>query len=193
MWEVAKNVGGTTIGHYEVDSGGDASVTFGSTSGDSRIAQTYDHLVLKGSSRFDNSGQAYAYEWDGVRLNGDTGSNYRYQYLYGESTSTESGGASTYSSMFMYTAGYGARTGVFGNWTMWIPMYTSDKYKQIIGDASVGTGYNNSGNNGSITAYTSYSWENTAAITQIAIGPPGAGGSDYVEHTCFTLYGLTMS
>ena len=193
MWEVAKNVGGTPIGHYEVDSSPDASVTFGSTSGDSRIAQTYDHLVLKGSSRFDNSGSAANYECDCVRLNGDSGTNYRYQMFYGESASTEASAASTYSAMFMYTAGDGARSGVFGNWTMWIPMYTQDKYKQIIADASVGTGYNSAGANGSITAYTSDSWENTAAITQIAIGPPGAGGSDYVEHTCFTLYGLTMS
>ena len=193
MWEVAKNVGGTTIGHYEVDSSPDASVTFGSTSGDSRIAQTYNHLVLKGSSRFDNSGQSYAYEWDGIRFNGDTGSNYRYQYIYGESASTEAGGAAAYNAIFAYTAGYGAASGVFGNWTMWIPMYTQDKYKQITGDASVGTGQSGSGVSGAISAYISVSWESTAAITQITIGPPGAGGSDYVEHTCFTLYGLTMS
>ena len=50
VFEVAKDIGGATIGHFEC-TGDDALVTFGSVSGDSRISQAYDHLMMTLSVR----------------------------------------------------------------------------------------------------------------------------------------------
>jgi hypothetical protein len=52
-FEVATSADGSTwVGHDEVGSGGDAHVTFGSTSvADEYIKQTYDHLLLVASIR----------------------------------------------------------------------------------------------------------------------------------------------
>ena len=165
----------TVIEHYEVGSGGQASIEFTS------IPDTYTDLYLVLSLRSDRSGQ-YG---DGVVIkpNGSA-SNGTARYLQAYNGSVASGTRANISGGGAAAALTTAST--FSSCSVYIPNYTSTSAKSISTDGVVE-------HNGTqaIQGIEANLWNPSpnVAITSLTINPEI--GTNFVEFSSATLYGIT--
>jgi len=146
----------------------------------SNIPQTYAHLEIRGigqASYSSNDNGAI-----GVRLNGDTGSNYTRHFIRGSGSSVSAGGLT---STTFAEAGDGAylNTGsTVGASVISVFDYTNtNKYTTIRGLS----GMDNNGL-GAITLGSGL-WINTAAVTSLTIFQQNA---NFTDKSTFALYGI---
>ena len=171
----------TVIEHDEVDSGGVSYVEF------DNIPQTYNHLMLKISSRNDQN--AY-YDSSALNFNGDgnTGNNgYSFTAMFTTGNSvaaTRDVSRPDFDYANMQPADY-ANTDAFSCGTIWIMNYTSSKYKVVW--CQSGSENTSTSTGQFIPILMGGVWANTAAITSVKL-QPYAGL--LVEHSTHTLYGV---
>jgi hypothetical protein len=153
-----------------------SSVTFSS------IPQTYTDLQLVVSSRMSNSNvEAY----NNIRFNAST-SNYSGKYVVGDGASPSSG-SSPGSGVLTYTNGASTTSSTFGNYSVYIPNYTSSNYKSFSIDSV--------SENNAATAYAILVgglWSDTAAITSIVLNDT-VNSANFVSGSTFYLYGIKNS
>lgn len=141
-----------------------ASLTFSS------IPQGYTDIIIITSGLSQPAGGGAAF----LRFNGDTSSNYSYRYMFGNGSSTSSGG-------FSNTTGVptNRHNTTEGGGKAHIMSYSNSSiYKSVISTGA--------GNNISI-AYSSM-WRNTSPITSITIFPESGPG--WAAGFTATLYGI---
>lgn len=149
-----------------------ASITF------SDIVQTYKHLCVKISAR---QGAENAY---GIRLNGDTGSNYNFQLLGSDGsnvTHSNTAGTSQITSRGINPSNVTAS--VFGNTEFYILNYADTSYQKTVSVEGVNE-------NNAVEIYQSMGGGNitgTSAITSITVR---ANAGDLQVYSTFYLYGL---
>lgn len=146
------------------------------------IPQGFTDLLLVFSLRANNA--SYAFDDIGLRLNGDSASNYTNCILR-----TRDGSVGTFSgagsSITLYGAPSAGATGnTFGNASAYITNYTSSTTKSI---SAEGYGENNSGSavQGGIVAAR---WSGTAPVTSLTI--VSLNGWDFIVNSSVTLYGI---
>jgi hypothetical protein len=166
----------TLISSVTVGSGGAANIEFTS------IPSTYTDLCVKLSAR----GTLTGVTWQNLRLrfNSDSGSNYSYRLLAALSGSVLS--ASETSTYLRYSYGPYADTtaSTFSNAEYYIPNYSSSNPKSVSYDS---VAENNS--SAAALALTAGLWNNSAALSSIAI-TPDAGG-DWAQYSTAYLYGIS--
>ena len=153
-----------------VGSGGAANIDFTS------IPQTYTDLKIVISSRvsYATSGDAPYVDFNGLTTN-RTG-----RFLEGSGSSTAS---ATATRPGFISSGTNASTGAFGNAEIYIPNYTSNKFKTFSSDSVT--------ENNSTLAYQWFLtslWSSTDAVTRITLTPQSGS---FVQYTTATLYGIT--
>lgn len=167
------------VGDYEsiatiTANGTSQSLTFSS------IPQTYTHLQIRGIAQASYSSNDYGSI--GVRLNGDTGSNYTRHGIKGNGTSATSFGIT---STTFAECGDGAylNTGTtVGTSVITILDYTNTNKNTTV------RGFSGTDNNGiGSIALGSGLWLNTAAITSVTIYQQNA---NFTDKTTFALYGI---
>jgi len=153
------------------------------------IPSSYDHLYLIFSTRTDSpSGERDEAE---VILNNDTGTNYSLTQMWAGENGSGAGSQQTTGDeeiAKIYINGDGSTADTFGAGTLWIPNYANTTgYKQVLTHAAC---------EGATT--TNYRWglslcaglwASTAAINQITLQP--VTGTNFVQYSTFTLYGVT--
>jgi hypothetical protein len=152
------------------------SVTFSS------IPQTYTDLKLAISGRSDFG--AY-YGGGTLRYNGDTGYNYSFRRLYGD-TATGSTAATATGIENWDVNGAPTTASSFGNTQIYIPNYTGSNYKSCNIDYTV---ENNSadGINGIVAGL----WSNTSAITSVTLLSFTFATYYLQQYSTFYLYGIS--
>jgi hypothetical protein len=161
----------TLIERIEVPSGGQAAIEF------TVIPQSYTDLLVLLSGRTDRASLTDDLL---ITINGST-SNFTYRELIGTGSNAASGSGSTgYEAIITAT---NATANTFGNLQIYIPNYAGSNAK------SISTDYVHENN--SSTAYqgiVASLWNQTAAITSIALDPLNA---DFVQYSSASLYGIT--
>ena len=161
---------------YTVGAGGASSITF------TNISQGYTDLVIKASLRSSISAtNDYGY----LQFNGDTGSNYAYKQLAGNSNATSaSTGTSTGALLLRFNAATSA-SNVFGDNEVIIPKYVANANK--VATSLTASSNSASGASSAILSYWTTLWSNTSPITSILLAP--ASGT-FVQYSTVTLYGV---
>ena len=164
-----------------------SSVTF------SNIPQNYTDLVIKFTWRGTAAGSGA-----GLRVNGDTGSNYSYRALRASGTTAESFNSATWVSSFgtvydefifwgVSTSAFTANT--FASGDIYIPNYTSSNSKSVSIKVSP--------EDNSTTVTTPYIvaglWSGTNAISSLTfmVDPNASGSPIIAANSTFYLYGIT--
>ena len=164
----------TLLETISVGAAGASSVTFNS------IPQTgYTDLIVKVSGRID---YAAIGDYFKIQFNGVT-TAYTDRFLYGNGSAAASASGSLAES---FVVGASATASTFGNTEIYIPNYTSANYKSFSVDA-----VNENNATSSLVGFFSNLWSNTAAITSVTLTPEGSGSSNFVEHSTFSLYGVS--
>ena len=162
---------------YTVPSGGVSSVTFAGLP----TGGQYSHLQIRILGRAASG--SFTGGSTGIRLNGDTGSNYAAHYLLGDGSSASAYGWTNEAHMYGYTfAGGTATSGVFAGLIIDILDYSSNSKNKTLRTLS---GVDNNGN-GEVR-FSSGLWRNTSAVNSITID---GRGENYVQHSQFALYGV---
>ena len=152
-----------------------ASVTFSS------IPQTYKDLVLRVSVRDDYAAENEVLD---IKFNGTT-TGYSYTYnVAGGGTSASRRGSSATLWRNSYTNGGSATANAFSSSEMYIPSYTASQNKPM---SSINFVESND-TNASMGVMAAL-WQNTAAITSIAIYAVN-GSYNFVTGSSFYLYGI---
>jgi hypothetical protein len=152
-----------------------ASVTF-----DNLPTSGYTDLKIVASARGDS---ANVYNYCRIRFNGDTGSNYNMQILYGDNGvagSTPASGTSITGGLY---AGSSSTANTFSNSEWYIPNYRGSTQKSLSIDA-VSENNSSTSSNGYLTAAL---WTGTAAITSATLLP---NSGNFVANSTFSLYGV---
>ena len=183
--EVAKNVGGSTIGHTAVGSGGVASGTSGSTSGDSRISQAYNHLFLIWVVRAEGSGSDAQMN---LKVNNDTSTLYsatRMAIISSNINSYSQAGQTSFG-LSNFTGG-GAVANSWGGGNIWMPWYnsTTEAKSMWIENAAEN---DSTSSNAFRMSQQGWLYDSTSAITQLDFWPYAY---DFAEGSTITLYGVT--
>lgn len=176
--------GGAAAGSYELISttilgSTQASVTFDV----STYASTYKHLQLRFTNRTD---RAAADSGMSIRLNGDTGSNYRQHYMdagySGSSVVAGTNGPST--SMLM--AGAMGNTNTANAFAAGVidilDPFSSTKNKTLRALSGYAAG------SGSLITLRSGLWMSTATVTSVSVH--NWDGASYISGSRFSLYGI---
>jgi hypothetical protein len=164
----------TLLETITVGAAGASSVTFNS------IPQTgYTDLIVKVSGRID---YAAIGDYFKIQFNGVT-TAYTDKFLYGNGSAAASASGSLAES---FVVGASATASTFGNAEIYIPNYTSANYKSFSVDA-----VNENNATSSLVGFFANLWSNTAAITSVTLTPEGSGSSNFVEHSTFSLYGVS--
>tara|TARA_R110002074_G_scaffold1534_9_gene9111 strand:- start:386 stop:916 length:531 start_codon:yes stop_codon:yes gene_type:complete len=153
----------------------------------SSLTTDYEHLEIWMTARTDLN-TTTGYDYVGVRFNGDTGSNYATQTMYGHNTTgaTERETGNAFGMKVRAAASDPENALNFGGICVLIPDYRGanvNKSSTSIGGKcgpSYGFASNGTGE-----------WDNTAAITSVEL-TPGAG-TNFNIGCVFTLYGLRSS
>jgi hypothetical protein len=154
-----------------------SNVTFSS------ISNTYTHLQVRYSAR---TNRADVQDIIRFRFNSDSGTNYAYHYLSGDSTSAgASGTTSTASPWTGLIAGNSAGTNIFGTGVTDILDYTSTNKNKTIRTLS---GISDNSTGGRVYYFSNLWFATPAAITSIEIAPNY--GTAFAQYSTFTLYGL---
>jgi hypothetical protein len=154
-----------------------ASVTFGS------IPSTYTHLQVRAIARSTTSGTAQ----DEIQLtmNGDTGSNYAYHFVYGNgSNAVAANGVSQTYIRSAFAPRASATTSSFGGLVLDVLDYKNTSKNTTIRSLSGGDLNNTEG----LIALCSGLWINTSAVTSLTFKPES--GNNFPQYTSFTLYGI---
>ena len=161
------------IASNTVGAGGAASVTFSS------IPATYTDLLIDVSAR-SNTGAAFAGLV--IAFNGSS-ANYTLKWLgdAGGGVVSYSQGTFGYNHVF-YIAGNGATASTFSNGAIYLPNYASSNFKSLSAD---GANENNAA--GVYQGISAGLWSSTAAINQLGFST----GGNFMQHTTFTLYGIS--
>ena len=159
-----------------VPSGGLASVTFAA------IPNTYKHLQLRVMARSTVGGSE---DSSLLRLNGDSGSNYFWHFLFGNGASANASNPGA-SSTFIYpyaipASGFLANS--FGVQVIDILDYSSSSKNTTVRTLA---GYENNSTGGRI-ALTSGAWFNTSAVNSLTFT---AGSANLAEYSQLTLFGV---
>jgi hypothetical protein len=157
-----------------------ASVTFSS------IPSTYTDLVLRVSGRTTVTGQAM--DVMTLQFNGLGGTSYSITRLTGNGSaaaSSRNSGVDVINAYYILDAA-DATANTFGSVEVYIPSYTIAQNKPV---SVIGSQENNLA--AAYTAATAGLWQNTSAITQIAI--TSTGGGNLVSGSSFYLYGIKNS
>lgn len=169
-------------GSYEsiqtlVGNGSASQLTFSS------IPSTYSHLQIRLTVRGTRS---YSSEQLYIRLNGDSGSNYRYHYMYGESSSVAVG-ASGADTVFLINEFPAANetANIYSSSIVDILDYGNANKNTTMRSLSA---YDNNGNSSyqGKTWFGSGLWVNTAAVTSITVLSNGP----FASNTSIALYGV---
>jgi hypothetical protein len=164
----------TLLETISVGAAGASSVTFNS------IPQTgYTDLIVKVSGRID---YAAIGDYFKIQFNGVT-TAYTDRFLYGNGSAAASASGSLAES---FVVGASATASTFGNAEIYIPNYTSANYKSFSVDV-----VNENNATSSLVGFFANLWSNTAAITSVTLTPEGSGSSNFVEHSTFSLYGVS--
>ena len=156
------------------------------------IPASYDHLMLEASIR--SAASAY---WQNlwIRVGGvsdsglDTGANYSTTYLSTVNSSSPVSSRATGQTKwaYQYIAAATVLADTFSTLKIWIPNYSNTaNFKQAIIQTAV--------ENNSTTAaqfnvtQCAVLWSDLEAITDIGVSEPNSG---MIEHSSFTLYGVT--
>lgn len=160
----------TLIERYDVPSGGQATITFGS------IPQTYDGLYLLLSARTTDTN---IIDFTYVYPNGNT-SNLSYKLLRGDGAA-----ASSFSLPRNYVNADTSTANTFGNLSLFIPNYASSNPKSMSSDF---VGENNATN--SYAGIQATLWNDTTAISSLTLDA-AASGAIFKQYTTASLYGIT--
>lgn len=155
------------------------------------IPTGYTHLQLRVYAQTTRA----TYNYDGLRFrfNGDTASNYYYEYMTGDTAAAGTAFSTSYTSGTSFRAdllGTTTKSSTFNQWgfvIIDIPNYLSGLNKTW--KAYGGTDSN--GASGGYVSYTSlYSgyWSGTAAITSITLFSDA--GANFSQYSCFDVYGI---
>lgn len=161
-----------------VGAGGASQIVF------NNIPQTFTDLKAVISVRNNSSAGNFS-DGLGYQFNGDTSSVYSLTQLYGVGTSLASSRSNPLAFAYggpINTASSTALT--FTSVDVYICNYTSANFKQISFDATAEN--NSTACNLTLGANL---WRNTAAITSLRFYD--FGGANFVQHSTFTLYGIT--
>jgi hypothetical protein len=156
-------------------SGGSASLTFTS------IPQTFTHLQIRGIVRSSTANNCY------VRYNGDSGSNYGRQYLFGTGTNPlgSSGDTSTTFNNFGYATSATSPRNIFSMGIVDILDYTSSTKTKTTRCFS---SYQDNSTDGFVLTYQGVWMATPTPITSIEISMQG--GTLLSEYSTFALYGI---
>lgn len=157
------------------------SVTFSSLTTD------YEHLEIWMTARTDLNTTS-GYDYVGVQFNGDVGSNYATQTMYGFNTAygTERETANSKGMKVRAAACDPEDALMFGGICVLIPDYRGTN----VNKSSTSLGGKCGASNG-FTSNGTGEWDNTAAITSVVL-TPGAG-TNFNIGCVFTIYGLRSS
>ena len=161
-----------------VGAGGAASINFTS------IPNTYTDLVIKASMRWDSSSDGFSY----IRFNSDSGNNYSYKALYGDTQNGTAGTSTSTSADKSITGGsqWASWTaGTFGSIKIHISNYAGSNYKSF---ASEGVGENNAPQTYPILS--AGLWNSTSPITSISLIQ---ASGNWVQYSTASLYGIKNS
>lgn len=161
-----------SIATVTVGSGGASTITFSS------IPATYTHLQIRFATTNDSTQATF------FRLNGDTGSNYAYHYLYanGSTVAASGGGGNT----GMYIGNHGTTIPEAG--VIDILDYTNtNKYKTT---RTLSGNDTNNTNNTSLGLWSGL-WQNTAAVNSVTLYC--GGSSNFANYSIVALYGIKGS
>lgn len=167
-----------------------ASVTVGaggaSTASFSSIPSTYTDLVVLASVRNDGaSGNDYGYMQ--LIFNGST-ANYSARRILGYSTAANSGSGTILLTPQNTNA---ATANTFSNMEIYIPNYNSSNYKSL--------SINGVTENNATAAETAFCvteaglWSSTSALTSLGFQVYSGYGTTILQHSTFTLYGISKS
>lgn len=162
--------------------GTQTSVTFSSLTTD------YEHLEIWMTARTDLNTPG-GYDYVGVQFNGDTGSNYATQTMYGYNTAklTERETGNAFGMKVRAAASDPENALNFGGICVLIPDYRGAN----VNKSSTSIGGKSAASNNGFTSNGTGEWDNTAAITSVVL-TPGAG-TNFNIGCVFTLYGLRSS
>ena len=142
------------------------------------IPATYTDLFLVASLRTNRSGQVI----DGVsvRFNNDTtAGNYSGKRLYGSGSSAVS---DTNNLGHIFATASSSTTNIFSNSQVYVPNYLLSVNKAFSAET-----VNEDNQTANYLAWTSQTWNNTAAITRLTLIPET---SSFVQYSSATLYGI---
>lgn len=157
--------------------GSSATITFSS------IPSTYQHLQIRGIARNTNASNRADL---GIRLNGDTGSNYAQHNLYGNGSSASAGSNTGGTSAFVgWTTAANATADIMGAAIIDILDYNSTTKNKTI-RAFVGEDLNSATTDATVWLASGL-WLNTNAITSLSLY---AAFGNFNTQTTFALYGI---
>jgi len=141
----------------------------------------YAHLQIRWVGRTDYSGVSTT----GVRLNGDSGSNYSHHYLQGNGSAVSAyGWPSNAYAQGGYFPGSGSGTDIFGTSILDILDFTSTTKNTTL---RILSGVNPTSGLTAVGLFSSV-WLSTAAVSSTTIFP--ATNDNYVTGSRFSLYGI---
>jgi hypothetical protein len=164
------------ISTVTVGSGGAATISF------TGIPQTYTDLCILISAR---SSRAQSSDNIDIFFNGST-SNRSDIALRGSSTVAVSYTTSNGHIGYIPAASDTANT--FGSTSIYIPNYTSSNNKSFSADVVMEN--NSAVNGGAFMVLDAGLWSQTAPITSITINTSSGAGSNFVQYSTATLYGI---
>ncbi len=170
----------TVIGHVALTTA-TTEITFASISG------SYDHLMMKTSTRSD---QSLYFDQLKLRFNNSAGTAYSWTQLYGAGSNLLATGVSTAANGMDVAFSNGSlSTGdCFASTTYWIPNYANTaNYKSVLTRNVMGSA---STTNWQWLLFLGAGlWSNTAAIDKIDLF--SSNGADQVQYSEVTLYGVS--
>jgi hypothetical protein len=160
------------ISAVTVGSGGAASIDFTS------IPATYTDLVVKYSLRAD-ADTGYAY----VRFNSDSGSNYKWMRLVGDTAASSASSASaTYIQLAASMENSIYTSSTFSNGELYVPNYAGATQKSVSDDA-----VNETNAAGAFRGLIAGLWTGTAAIASLSLV---SVSGNLVQYSTAYLYGV---
>jgi hypothetical protein len=175
--ETMVQAGKFIIGRFRVEHEGVVQFAFDG------VPQSFNHLELavmfRTTSTAAPNGPLY------LRFNGDTGTNYGYQTMYGQgSTSATGGGSFQENSISSVPIGYGGTTAtpaIVCVSTTWIPFYANVAFpKRFVSTMAYQRTIQ------TISAY----WDRNAPIQSLELSTSTAGGNSFWIGSEFILYGV---
>ena len=150
-----------------------STVTFSS------IPSTYTDLVVVTSARCSSTANDIK-----LQFNGDSGSNYSYTYLRGESGGASSSRGSNQGAMFLGYSAMSTDTNVWSPTILSIQNYSNTTtYKTVLSRTNIPSGTTN-------VAATVGLWRSTSAISSITLFP---GAFNFITGSTFSLYGIASA